>query len=74
MGIYKLYKCFRGEERLEELGDICCNELGTKITGLQYKYVDIASTTKPLTAESMNENEKIHIYFVALQGNFDTTH
>ena len=28
MGIYKLYKCFRGQERLEELGDICCNELG----------------------------------------------
>ena len=32
MGIYKLYSCFRGEERLEELGDICCNELG--ITGM----------------------------------------
>ena len=28
MGIYKLYSCFRGEERLEELGDICCHELG----------------------------------------------
>ena len=28
MGIYKFYSCFKGEERLEEIADCCCYELG----------------------------------------------